>query len=141
MHNRIVVAVGAVLTATGLTACTTTPSTAQIASTATVTVNGFDARMPSVRCGQLDWTRTIDIGGTVSGASVVLDEHADPLKALSVHILNVGNFTGMYSQGGPDEANANLSGDTFTITGNAEGSKADKANEPASAKFKIVAKC
>ena len=97
--------------------------------------------MQAVKCSQIDWYRTIDIGGDFAGATVVVDQHAQPLTAKSVRIQNLGGFTGMYSQGGNGDANMSLSGDKFTITGTANGFKTDKPNEPASAPFKIIATC
>ena len=81
------------------------------------------------------------IGGDYSGATVVIDEHAQPLVTKSVRIQNLGGFTGMYSQDDGDDANMSLSGDRFTITGTANGFKTDKPGEPAAADFKIIATC
>ena len=130
----------AALAVAGLGACTARPSS-QLSSTASVTVNGSDTKFTVVKCGQNDWTRTIDIGGDFAGAKVVVDEHAVPAVAESVHIRNLNGFTGMYSRGGEDGADMSLSDDRFTITGTAHGSKADKPNEPATATFKIVTAC
>jgi hypothetical protein len=141
VQNRIAAAGAAGLAIAALSACSSTQSPAQIASTASVTVNGTDARMPIVRCSQLEWFRTIDIGGDVSGATVVIDQHAQPITATSVRIQNLGGFTGMYSLQDDGAANASFSGDTFTITGSAHGFKTDKPGEPAAADFKIIAKC
>jgi hypothetical protein len=47
----------------------------------------------------------------------------------------------MYTQGGGSSANVSLNGDTFTITGSANGFKTDKPGEPAAADFTIVATC
>ena len=84
----------------------------------------------------------IDIGGDFAGAKVVIDESAQPATAESVHIQNLGGFSGMYSRG--DGGNADMSmtgGDKFTISGTANGYKTDKPNEPATATFKIVVTC
>jgi lipoprotein LpqH len=97
--------------------------------------------MPLVRCVQLEWYRTIHIGGDVSGATVVIDERAEPLTAESVRIRNLGGFTGMYSRGDGGDADMSLSGDRFTITGTADGYKTDNPGEPATATFKIIATC
>ena len=88
-----------------------------------------------------EWYRTIDIGGDFAGAKVVVDERAEPAFAESVHIRNLGGFTGMYSRGGQGDADTSLSGDRFTISGTAHGYKADKPDEPATATFKIVTTC
>jgi hypothetical protein len=106
-----------------------------------VTVNGVDANFHVVKCGQLQWTRTIDIGGNFAGAKVVIDEGAQPAAAQSVRIQNLGGFTGMYSRGGSGNADMSMSGDKFTITGEANGFKTDKPNEAASATFKIIVTC
>lgn len=139
MRSRIGVAAAA-LTVALLGACTSRPPT-QLSSTATVTVNGNDANFHVVKCSQRQWTRTIDIGGNFAGAQVVVDEGAQPASAESVHIKNLGGFTGMYSRGGDDNADMSMTGDKFTITGTAHGYKTDKPGEPATATFKIVATC
>jgi ipoprotein LpqH len=140
VQNRIAAATAAVLAVAGLGACSPGPQT-QLSSTASVTVNGNDAKINVVKCNQLEWYRTIDIGGDVAGAKVVIDERAQPLTATSVRIQNLGGFTGMYSKGDGGNADMSLSGDKFTITGTANGFKTDKPGEPASAAFKIVATC
>ena len=140
MQNRIAAAAVAVLAVTGLGACSPRPHT-QISSTASVTVNGNDAKINVVKCSQLEWYRTIDIGGDFAGATVAVDARAEPVTVESVHIRNLGGFTGMYSQGDGDAANMSLSSGKFTISGTAHGYKVDKPNEPATATFKIVASC
>jgi ipoprotein LpqH len=139
MRNRIVVATAAV-TVVLLGACTPRPPT-QLSSTASVTVNGNDANFHIVKCSQLQWIRTIDIGGNFAGAKVVVDEGAQPASAESVQIRNLGGFTGMYSRGGDGDADMSMSGDKFTVTGTASGYKTDKPGEPSTAKFKIVVTC
>jgi lipoprotein LpqH len=140
MPNRIMATVGAALTVAVLGACSSVPHT-QLSSTASVTVDGHDAKIQVVKCGQLQWNRTIDIGGDFSGATAVVDQSSRPLSATSVHIQNIGGFTGMYSQGSGGTANVSLNGDTFTIAGSANGFKTDKPGEPATADFKIVVTC
>lgn len=139
MRNRIAVAAAAVTVAL-LGACTPRPPT-QLSSTASVTVNGNDANFHIVKCSQLQWTRTIDIGGNFAGAKVVIDEGAQPASAESVQIRNLGGFTGMYSRGGDGDADMSMSGDKFTVTGTASGYKTDQPGEPSTAKFKIVVTC
>ncbi|MCV7310602.1 lipoprotein LpqH [Mycobacterium paraffinicum] len=140
MHNRIVVVAAAALVVGGLDACSLKPQSA-ISSTASVTVNGYDTNFRVIKCSQLEWYRTIDIGGDFAGAKVVIDQRAQPLTAESVHIQNLRGFTGMYSAHDGNGAVTNLSGDRFTITGTATGYKSDQPTEPATATFKIVATC
>jgi ipoprotein LpqH len=130
----------AMLTATVLGACSSSPSV-PVSGSATLTVNKADAKMASVKCSQLEWTRTIDIGGDYSGATVIVDQHAEPATTQEVRIRNLGGFTGMYARGVGEAATTSYSNETFTITGTANGSKSDKTNEPMSADFKISVRC
>lgn len=136
----MVVVAAAALAVAGLGACSPKAQT-QLSSTASVTVNGNDAKINVVKCSQLEWYRTIDIGGDFAGAKVVIDQRVEPLTAQSVRIQNLGGFTGMYSKDDGGNADMSLSGEKFTITGTANGFKTDKPNEPASASFKIIANC
>jgi ipoprotein LpqH len=140
VRNRIAATAAVALAVVVLGACTPRPHT-QISSTASVTVNGNDAKLNVVRCSQLEWYRTIYIGGDFAGATVRIDERAQPLTAESVRIQNLGGFTGMYSKDDGGDVNMSFSGDKFTITGTANGFKTDKPGEPASAAFKIIATC
>jgi lipoprotein LpqH len=137
MPNRIAAASAAALAIVVLGGC---GSQGAISSSASVTVDGKDARLQVVKCSQLEWYRTIDVGGDLAGVRAVVDEHAQPLTAISVRIKNVGGFTGAYSQGGNGDANMSFSGDKYTITGTANGFNT-ATNEPASAAFKISATC
>ncbi len=140
MHKRITAVVAMALAVAGLAACSPKPQT-QLSSTASVTVNGNDAKINVVKCYQQEWYRTIDIGGDFAGAKVVIDGRAEPLTAESVRIQNLGGFTGMYSKDDGGDANMSFSGDKFTISGTANGYKSDKPGEPATATFKIIATC
>ena len=139
MLNRIA-AVAAVLTVALSGACTPRPK-APLAGTASVTVNSKEAKFQIVKCSQVQWYRTIDIGGDFSGAKVVVDERGAPAKAESVNIRNSNGFTGMYSQGDGGDASLSLNDDRYTITGTAHGYKVDKPGEPADATFKITVAC
>jgi hypothetical protein len=140
VQNRIAATAAVALALVGLGACSPKPQT-HLSSTASVTVNGNDAKLNVVRCSQLEWYRTIYIGGDFAGATVRIDERAQPLIAESVRIQNLGGFTGMYSKDDGGDVNMSFSGDKFTITGTANGFNTDKPGEPASAAFKIIATC
>lgn len=83
----------------------------------------------------------IDIGSDFAGAKVVVDESAQPAKAESVHIRNLGGFSGMYSRDGNGDADMSMTDDKFSISGTANGYRSDKPSEPATATFKIVVTC
>ena len=79
MGNRIAAAAVALAVAM-LGSCTSRPQT-PIAGTASVTVDGNDAKFQIVKCTQVEWYRTIDIGGDFAGATVVVDGRAEPATA------------------------------------------------------------
>lgn len=143
MQNRIAAAAAAALAVTVLAGCDSrAPS--QVSGTASVTVAGNDETIHIVKCSQLEWYRTINIGSDFAGAKIVIDQRVEPLTAESVRIQNLGGFTGMYSQGDGDDggdAKANLRGDKFTVIGTAHGYETDKPDEPATVTFKIVVTC
>ncbi|OBH49916.1 lipoprotein LpqH [Mycobacterium sp. E2479] len=139
MRNPIVAA-AAILAVALVGACTSRPPT-QLASTASVTVNGTDRNFHVVKCGQREWTRTIDIGSDFAGAKLVIDESAQPATVESVHIQNLGGFSGMYSRGGDGTAGMSMTGDKFTVSGTANGYLTAKPGEPADATYKISVAC
>ena len=106
MRNRIAAAAAA-LTVAVVGACTPRPQTPLVA-TASVTVNSNEAKFQIVKCTQVEWYRTIDIGGNFAGATFAVDERREPVTVESVHIRNLGGFTGMYSQGGEGDATISL---------------------------------
>jgi lipoprotein LpqH len=137
MHNGIAAAAG-VLTIAVLAGCSAPKMPNPPA--AGVTVNGSNAlQTRAVQCTQLQWTWMIDIGDTGSGANVHIDTSGQTPSATLVHIHNVGGFSGIYSQGNGD-ADTRVSGQTFTISGTANGIHTD-TNQPASAHYTIVARC
>ena len=108
-----------------------------------MTINGSTvANQKSVTCSQQEWYWTITIGDQeVSGVKAMVNKADDTFTAQSVHIVNLGGFTGTYAKGDGEDASASFSSETFTITGTAKGHNTYTPNEPASATFKIVATC
>ncbi|OBK18724.1 lipoprotein LpqH [Mycobacterium asiaticum] len=135
-----IVAAFAVLGAGALGGCAS-PQQTPLASSASVTVNGVQAKFDVVSCTQVQWYRTIHIGHKLSGATVVVDGRGPRAVAESARIHNVGGFDGMYSQGAGDAANTRFDGNSYLITGVAAGSRTANPAEPATAEFKISAKC
>lgn len=140
VHNRSAAVAAAVFAVTVLAACGA-PSQGQLASTATVTVNGNNVRPDLVRCYQQEWYRTIALGDDASGATVVIDQRKHPATVTSVRFHDFGGFTGTTSQGGDGAANLRFDGGTFVISGAANGATTAKPTEAATADFKISAKC
>jgi len=145
------VVAAAVVAVAGVAACSSEPPPNH-PSQATVTINGNTvASKQSVTCSQQannlpgskpQWFWTLAVGDRdVSGVRAMLNGSDENLTAESVHILNLGGFTGSYSGGDGGEANATFASETFTITGKADGFNTYKPDEPATATFKIVATC
>jgi hypothetical protein len=145
------VVTAAAVAVTGLAACSSAPQPNH-PSQASVTVNGNTvARNQRVTCSQqldnLPGTKLqsywmINIGDQdVSGVNASINDSGERLTANSVRILNLGGFTGMYSQDDGGNADVKFASETFTITGTANGFNTYKPDEPATATFKIVATC
>ena len=138
MQNRFAAAAGIALTVACLGGCSSHELPGPPA--AGVTINGSDAlQTHAVTCKQLQWTWRIDIGDAASGADVIVDTSKENPAATSVHINNVGGFSGIYSQNN-GAADTRVSGETFTIAGTANGVRTD-TREPASARYRIVVTC
>ena len=135
-----IAAAGAALAAGALGACSSQPQTPLI-GTASVTVNGVEAKFDVVKCTQMQWYRTIHIGGKLAGATVVVDGRGAQAVTESVRIQDVGGFTGMYSQGASETANTRFDGSSYLIAGVAAGAPTAKPNEPTTADFKVNVKC
>jgi Mycobacterium 19 kDa lipoprotein antigen len=151
VHKRFLVVIAAALAVTGLAACSSTPQ-ADHPSQASVTINGNTvASKQRVTCSQQantlpgsapQWYWTIAVGDReVSGVRALLNGSREKLTAESVHILNLGGFTGTYSRDDGGDASASFGSETFTISGTADGFNSYKPDEPATATFKIVATC
>jgi hypothetical protein len=143
VQNRIVVtAATAVLVAAGIGACSSEKQPNH-PSQASVTINGNTvASQQAVTCTQQEWYWTITVGDqNVSGVKAMVNGKGDQFTAESVHILNLGGFTGTYAKNGPDDASASFGSETFTITGKANGFNTYDPNKATSATFKIVATC
>jgi lipoprotein LpqH len=143
VQNRIVMtAAAAALVAAGLVACSSEKQPNH-PSQASVTINGNTvASQQAVTCTQQEWYWTITIGDqNVSGVKAMVNGKGDKLTAESVHILNLGGFSGTYAKNGGEDASASFGSETFTITGKANGFNTYNPNEPTSATFKIVATC
>jgi len=142
VQNRIALAAVAVLIVAGLAGCSSEKQ-ASHPSQASVTINGNTvANQKAVTCAQQEWYWTIAIGDQdVSGIKALVNKTDDKFTAQSVHIVNMGGFTGTFAKGDGEDASASFSSETFTITGTAKGFNTYAPNESATATFKIVATC
>ncbi|BBZ12934.1 lipoprotein LpqH [Mycobacterium branderi] len=108
--------------------------------TARVTVNNTTRTSHAVSCSQVQWLLTADIGAAPAHVQAVVRLDADKPKPESVHIDNFDGFTGV-ADAGVGKAKAAFAGDTYTITGTAQGTDPNNVNTPATADFKIEVSC
>jgi hypothetical protein len=138
VRNRLAIAIGIGVAVACLAGCSA--ANAPSPPAAAVTINGSSAlQTHAVTCRQLQWTWMIAIGDAASGADVSVDTSKQTPTATAVHINGVGGFSGISSQGNGD-VDTRVSGEIFTVAGTANGVRTD-THEPASASYKIVARC
>jgi ipoprotein LpqH len=113
-------------------------------NTAHITVNGQSAGTTrTVTCTQVDQYMNIDTGDKNTGVSAVVQsvEGGFKLAAKSVQIRNLGGFNGDFVDGIVGNGDASVTGNTYTISGTADGFNADKPNTRTTATFQIKAAC
>jgi ipoprotein LpqH len=139
-----VVAVAAVAAVAG---CSSTPPNSHQppgslpVTTAQVSVNGQPAvTTHHVDCSQDGWMHTFKTGDDKSGVTVVVDT-GDTVRAESVVITNVGDFTGSVYPNKIGKADATVIGTTFQVNGTAEGATTAEPNQPTTANFEIKVNC
>jgi ipoprotein LpqH len=144
------VAVGALAVVAGIAGCSSSspsppqPPGALPVDTAHITVNGQSAgTMRSVTCSQVDQYMNIDTGDNKTGVSAVVQsvQGGFKLAAKSVQIRNLGGFSGNYVDGIVGNADATVAGNSYTISGTADGFNTDKPDTRTTATFQIKASC
>ena len=148
MQNRfVVVTVAAWCAVAGIAGCSSKPANSPQPpgslppATAQVTVNGQSAGTTrSVQCSQDGWMHTITTGDNKSGVKVVVNTGAT-INASSVVITNVGDFTGGMWENKIGRAEAAMIGNTFRVTGTAQGSTTQNPNQVTTANFEVKANC
>jgi hypothetical protein len=113
-------------------------------TTVHLSVNGKDAGTThDVKCSQVDQYVTIDTGNNGAGVTAVVQsvEGGFKLAAKSVQIRNLGGFSGSYWDGLVGNAEASTAGNTYTITGTADGFNTDQPNKRTTGTFQIRANC
>lgn len=112
-----------------------------VAGTAAVTVNDNDlGQFKSVQCTAAGRQTTITTGDDSSGSTAVVSR-GDGLNAQLVSIRDLGGFTGSYNQGLGGEAKVTLTGNTYTITGTADGFNTDAPSFRTNGTFTIKVAC
>jgi FlaG/FlaF family flagellin (archaellin) len=137
MQNKVVAVLGAAFVVVGMSACASERITP--ARTARVTVDG-DSQTVQIVCSHLQEFWTINVGNEAAGLEATVVYDGTTIKPQWVKIRNFGGFTGSVWKGGVGNADASLSGGTFTIDGTAYGVSANNP-KPATTNFKIIADC
>lgn len=83
---------------------------------------------------------TITTGDDASGSTVVIS-NAEELITESVSIRELGGFTGSYNRGLGDEAEVSMTGNTYTVSGTADGFATDKPSFRTTGTFTIKVAC
>lgn len=144
MRNGWVAAAAATLALAG---CSSGPPDYQpapgtlVAGTAQVTVNGQNiGTTEAVECTPAGWLTTITTGDQASGITTLVSNR-DELTAESVSINNVGGFTGSYNAGLGGTAKVTMTGQTYDISGTADGFNTASPSFRTSGTFAIKVAC
>ncbi|MFV0495786.1 lipoprotein LpqH [Mycobacterium sp.] len=108
---------------------------------ARVSIGGQTHAAGPPECTQAEEYWTIDVrdgDGTMQAVMVVSGDQVIP-QFVKFH--NVDGFTGSYYKGGVGDAHAELTGETYTVTGTASGINSDNPNKVVSTDFEIRAGC
>jgi lipoprotein LpqH len=148
-HEILVGIAAAVTVAAGLAGCsndksTTSPSSSAPASGGNkVVIDGQTQNVSGpITCTQVNGNLSIGVGDPSTGVGAVVS-NADPPV---VQAVGLGNLTGVtlgYSAGAPNQGNAqaNKSGNSYTIKGSATGVDAANPQQPITKSFEMDVSC
>jgi ipoprotein LpqH len=108
--------------------------------TARITVDNNTRTSHAIVCSQVQWWLTADIAAAPARVQVLLNLDSDKPKLESVNINNFAGFTGV-ADAGAGHAKVVFARDTYTITGEAEGSQLNDPRVSLTAPFKIEVGC
>jgi hypothetical protein len=138
--------VGAVLVVGIAAGCSSPPQQqrapgALVPGTAEVTINDQKlGTFQSVACTPAGDTMTITTGNDNSGTTAVVS-NGDKQSVTAVTINDLGGFTGSYTQDLAGDAAVSMTGNTYSITGTADGFKTDNPSFRSNGTFTIKAAC
>lgn len=128
------------LVAVGVAGCSSPPA-ALGSHDAKVIINGKATNaMQQVVCSQTGQSWTIQTMDKEPGFTATI-QLGDTVKAQTVDIRNLGNFTGTYWDDNLGKAQAKVSQGKFNISGEAKGAFSDKPNQSTTATFDITTNC
>lgn len=141
MKNRLTSVAGAASVAVVcLAGCSEQPRVASEQS-ARVTIGNSTNAAQSVDCSQWQWFWTIDVGDETHGAEAVFRLSGTKATAKWVKFHDFDGFTGSFWEGGVGHATATVTGNTYTVAGDAYGYGPKDPNKPGTESFRIVAYC
>ena len=105
-----------------------------------VTINGRTHTTHAVSCSQVEWMLTFNISAAPARVRAVLQLDGEKPKPQSVHFDNVDGFNGV-ANAGAGNTEAVFNGNTYTITGTAQGSNLEDPSKQTTADFRISASC
>jgi lipoprotein LpqH len=108
--------------------------------TAHITVDNMTRTSHAITCTQVQWWLTANISAAPAQVKVVLKLDSDKPQAESVNIDNFAGFTGV-ADAGAGNAKVAYAGGTYTITGEARGTKRDDPSISTTAPFRIDVGC
>ena len=107
---------------------------------ARITVDNNTRTSYAVVCSQVQWLLTADITAAPARVRVLLKLDSEKPKLESVNIDNFAGFTGV-ADAGAGNGQVVFARDTYTITGEAEGSQLNDSRVSVTAPFKIEVGC
>jgi hypothetical protein len=109
--------------------------------TASITINDRAlGDVMSVHCTPAGPLMTITTGTETSGSTSVVS-NAEGLTAQSVYIRDLGGFTGSYNLDLGGSADVEMTGNTYSISGRADGFETEKPSFRTEGTFEIKAAC
>lgn len=135
---RVAATIVAVL---GLSACATPSTPRADARTARLAIDGKDTAVSyPIDCSQLNWLWTVESFPKDPGFTAIV-QTGTAVVARIMRIRDVNGFTGSSAVTGPTDITATIEGTTFTVTGTAHGSFADRPTKPADVQYRLQANC
>jgi ipoprotein LpqH len=139
MERRLITAaVGAALVAASCSGCFTSDKATQ--KTARITVDNKTRTSHAITCSQVDWLLTANITAAPATVRVLLKLDSETPKVESVHFDNFEGFTGV-SDSGAGQAKIRFANNTYTITGEAQGSQLNDPRVSVTAPFTVEVGC
>lgn len=130
----------ALFVAVGVAGCSSPPA-ALGTRDAKVIIDGKATNAPQpVTCYQTGQSYTIETLDKEPGFTATI-RLGDTVTAQAVDIRNLGNFTGIYWDDNLGKAQAKVSQNKFSVSGEAQGAFADKPNQSTTATFDITTSC